>query len=139
MSTSATTPSIAAVERDADRQRHRDHDDRLQHDLHEVLADTAEDQRQALHRRDEQPVGDAAVEVLDRRHRRVLVELTPLARERVEVIWGPYSFFQEMLGRYTIEQLELLRDFHRAGREFNERRAVEVRAMRIGDQSAREK
>ena len=71
--------------------------------------------------------------------RRVLVELTPLARERVEVIWGPYSFFQEMLGRYTIEQLELLRDFHRAGREFNERRAVEVRAMRFGDQSAREK
>jgi hypothetical protein len=44
-----------------------------------------------------------------------------------------------MLGRYTIEQLELLRDFHRAGREFNEHRAVEVRAMRFGDQSAREK
>jgi DNA-binding MarR family transcriptional regulator len=50
--------------------------------------------------------------------RRVLVELTPLARERAEVIWGPYSFFQEMLGGYTIEQLELLLDFHRVGREF---------------------
>jgi hypothetical protein len=69
----------------------------------------------------------------------VLVELTPLARERAEVIWGPYSFFQEMLGRYTIEQLELLLDFHRVGREFNERRAAEVRGMRFDDQSAREK
>jgi hypothetical protein len=44
-----------------------------------------------------------------------------------------------MLGGYTIEQLELLRDFHRAGREFNERRAAEVRGMRFDDQSAREK
>jgi hypothetical protein len=44
-----------------------------------------------------------------------------------------------MLGRYTIEQLELLLDFHRVGREFNERRAAEVRGMRFDDQSAREK
>jgi DNA-binding MarR family transcriptional regulator len=69
--------------------------------------------------------------------RRVLVELTPLARERAGVIWGPYSYFQAMLGRYTVEQLELLRDFHRAGREFNERRAAEVRGMRFEDRSAR--
>jgi DNA-binding MarR family transcriptional regulator len=69
--------------------------------------------------------------------RRVLVELTPLARERAGVIWGPYSVFQEMLGRYTVEQLELLRDFHRTGREFNERRAAEVRGMRFEDRSAR--
>ena len=71
--------------------------------------------------------------------RRVLVELTPLARERADAIWGPHEFFVEVLGRYTIEQLELLRDFHRTGREFNERRAAEVRGMRFDDQSAREK
>ena len=65
--------------------------------------------------------------------RRVLVELTPLARERSEAIWGPYEYFQEMLGRYTIEQLELLRDFHRVGREHNETRAAEVRTMRFDD------
>ena len=69
--------------------------------------------------------------------RRVLVELTPLARERVEVIWGPYAEFQEVLGRYTIAELELLRDFHRLGREYNERRAAAVRDLRFEDRSAR--
>jgi DNA-binding MarR family transcriptional regulator len=63
--------------------------------------------------------------------RRVLVEITSLMRERGEAIWGPYEFFQEMLGRYTVEQLELLRDFHRVGREFNEQRAAEVRKLRF--------
>jgi DNA-binding MarR family transcriptional regulator len=63
--------------------------------------------------------------------RRVLVELTPLARERTEVIWGPFEAFREVLGRYTVEQLELLRDFHRTGREYNEARAAEVREMRL--------
>jgi DNA-binding MarR family transcriptional regulator len=71
--------------------------------------------------------------------RRVLVELTPLARERAEVIWGPFSVFQEILGRYTIAELELLRDFHRMGREYNERRAAEVRNIRFEDRSARSK
>jgi DNA-binding MarR family transcriptional regulator len=65
--------------------------------------------------------------------RRVLVELTPLMRERGEVIWGPFAMFREVLGRYTIEQLELLRDFHRMGREYNEQRAAEVRALRFDD------
>lgn len=63
--------------------------------------------------------------------RRVLVELTPLARERAGVIWGPFSIFTEILGRYTIEQLEMLRDFHKMGREYNEQRAAEVRTMRF--------
>lgn len=63
--------------------------------------------------------------------RRVLVELTPLARERAEVIWGPFEVFHEALGRYTVEQLKLLRDFHRTGREYNETRAAEVREMRL--------
>jgi len=63
--------------------------------------------------------------------RRVLVELTPLLRERAEAIWGPFSVFNEVLGRYTVEQLELLRDFHRMGREYNEARAAVVRQMRF--------
>jgi DNA-binding MarR family transcriptional regulator len=63
--------------------------------------------------------------------RRVLVELTPLARERAEVIWGPFEIFREVLGAYTVEQLELLRDFHRLGREYNETRAAEVRKLRL--------
>jgi DNA-binding MarR family transcriptional regulator len=63
--------------------------------------------------------------------RRVLVELTPLLRERAEAIWGPFSVFNEVLGRYTVEQLELLRDFHRMGRTYNEERAAVVRKMRF--------
>ena len=63
--------------------------------------------------------------------RRVLVELTPLMRERAEVIWGPFAMFREVLSRYTVELLELLRDFHRMGREYNEQRAAEVRALRF--------
>lgn len=65
--------------------------------------------------------------------RRVLVELTPLARERVDVIWGPFAMFREALRRYSVEQLELLRDFHRTGREYNEQRALEVRKLRFDD------
>jgi DNA-binding MarR family transcriptional regulator len=65
--------------------------------------------------------------------RRVLVELTPLARERSELIWGPFSQFGDVLSRYTVEQLELLRDFHRMGREYNEARAAEVRGMRFAE------
>jgi len=61
-----------------------------------------------------------------------------VARGRGEVIWGPFDIFHEMLGRYTVEELELLRDFHRMGREYNERRAAVVHNMRFEDQSARE-
>jgi hypothetical protein len=64
----------------------------------------------------------------------VLVELTPLMRERADVIWGPFAAFREVLSRYTVEQLELLRDFHRMGREYNEQRAAEVRALRFDDE-----
>jgi DNA-binding MarR family transcriptional regulator len=65
--------------------------------------------------------------------RRVLVELTPLARERAEVIWGPFRIFREELATYTIDQLEFLLDFHRRGREYNEARAAVVRTMRFED------
>jgi DNA-binding MarR family transcriptional regulator len=71
--------------------------------------------------------------------RRVLGELTPLLRERVRVIWGPFSVFDDVLARYTVEELQLLLDFHRMGREYNERRAAEVRKLRFEDQSMRER
>ena len=63
--------------------------------------------------------------------RRVLVELTPLARERAAVIWGPMADFSKELARYTVDELTLLRDFARIGREHNERRAAEVRELRF--------
>ena len=63
--------------------------------------------------------------------RRVLVELTPLARERAAVIWGPFMEFRHVLAGYTIAELELLRDFARIGREYNEARAAEVRKLRF--------
>jgi DNA-binding MarR family transcriptional regulator len=63
--------------------------------------------------------------------RRVLVELTPLLRERSEVIWGPHQQFVDALGALTVGQLELMLDFQRKGREYNERRAAEVRDLRF--------
>jgi len=63
--------------------------------------------------------------------RRVLVELTPLARERAAVIWGPMADFSKVLAHYTVEELTLLRDFARMGREHNEQRAAEVRELRF--------
>jgi DNA-binding MarR family transcriptional regulator len=63
--------------------------------------------------------------------RRVLVELTPLARERAGVIWGPLAQLHAALGRYTVEELTLLRDFARMGRQVNEQRAAEIRELRF--------
>jgi DNA-binding MarR family transcriptional regulator len=63
--------------------------------------------------------------------RRVLVELTPLARQRADAIWGPLGDSRGELGRFTTDQLELLRDFHRRARELNQRRAAEVRELRF--------
>ena len=63
--------------------------------------------------------------------RRVLVELTPLARERAEVIWGPFQIFRVELAKLSKEQLEFLLEFHRRGREYNEQRAAEVRKLRF--------
>ena len=63
--------------------------------------------------------------------RRVLVELTPLARERAGVIWGPLAELHQALSKYSVEELTLLRDFARMGRQYNERRAAEVRELRF--------
>ena len=64
----------------------------------------------------------------ERDRRRVLVEMTPLARERAAEIWGPTEQFEGWLRRYSVEELRLLRDFNRRGAEWNEGRAAEVRA-----------
>jgi DNA-binding MarR family transcriptional regulator len=63
--------------------------------------------------------------------RRVLVEITPLARERAEAIWGPFDMLHSAIGHFTVEQLELLLRFNEHAREYNERRAAEVRALRF--------
>jgi hypothetical protein len=44
-----------------------------------------------------------------------------------------------VVARYTVEELQLLLDFHRMGREYDERRAAEVRKLRFEDPSVREK
>jgi DNA-binding MarR family transcriptional regulator len=61
--------------------------------------------------------------------RRVLVEVTPLLRERAEEIWGVQEQATNPLERYTKEELQLLLDFHRMAREWNENRAAIVRRM----------
>ena len=59
--------------------------------------------------------------------RRVLVELTPQARERTYVFFEPHIALSEQLfQRYTEEQLELLLEFVRTGREFNEQHAAQI-------------
>jgi len=59
--------------------------------------------------------------------RRVLVELTPSARERSDDFYGPHMAESERLfHRYTREQLELLLEFVRTGRQFNEHHAAQV-------------
>ena len=65
--------------------------------------------------------------------RRVLVEVTPLMRERSEVIYGPLAAGRSRLEKCTLKELELLREFHRWSRELNERRAAEVRELRFED------
>jgi DNA-binding MarR family transcriptional regulator len=77
-----------------------------------------------------------------RDRRRVLVELTPQIRERTNVFYAPHSALSEQLfQRYTQEQLELLLEFIRAGREFNERHAAEIerqnRTRRSGNDAPR--
>jgi DNA-binding MarR family transcriptional regulator len=65
--------------------------------------------------------------------RRVLVAITPLARERAEAIWGPFDMLHTEIGHFTVQQLELLLHFNRRAREYNEQRAAEVRALRFDE------
>ncbi len=57
--------------------------------------------------------------------RRVLVELTPKTRERVHSFYGEHlGMAQRLYDRYTLDQLEVLLEFVRGGREFNEQQAA---------------
>jgi DNA-binding MarR family transcriptional regulator len=59
--------------------------------------------------------------------RRVLVEVTPRAHEIADGYYKDHQELSEQLyQRYTRSQLELLLEFVRDGREFNELRAAEV-------------
>jgi DNA-binding MarR family transcriptional regulator len=59
--------------------------------------------------------------------RRVLVELTPQARKDANGFYASHVELSERLyKRYTLSQLELLLEFVREGREFNDRQAAIV-------------
>jgi DNA-binding MarR family transcriptional regulator len=61
--------------------------------------------------------------------RRVLVELTPEARQHASSFYGEHAALGERLySRYTEQELELLLEFVRGSREFNERQAASLEA-----------
>jgi DNA-binding MarR family transcriptional regulator len=62
--------------------------------------------------------------------RQVIVELTPLLRERSERIWGPIGEEgRAELGRMTRDQLETVIRYFRLERELNERHVERVRSL----------
>ena len=62
--------------------------------------------------------------------RRVLVELTELARERTWEIWGPMAESAAAeLARYSDAELVFMRDFLRRGREILAEQTERVRAL----------
>ena len=64
--------------------------------------------------------------------RRVLVELTPLMRERQAVIWGPIAAeADEIVKRYTADDLRLVKGWYEVSRETNERHAERIRDLRF--------
>jgi DNA-binding MarR family transcriptional regulator len=65
--------------------------------------------------------------------RRVLVELTPEAGRVTTEFYSEHAAMGEALyDRYNARDLQLLLDFVRQGREFNERRAAELEAANQG-------
>jgi hypothetical protein len=56
----------------------------------------------------------------------VLVELTPLLLRRARQLYGDGAVTSEVLERYSVSELMLLRDFVRADCEYNERRAAQL-------------
>ena len=64
--------------------------------------------------------------------RRVLVELTPLLRERTEAIWGPLGREgQKQLERFTVAELRSMIEYFGMAREVNERHAERIRDLRF--------
>jgi DNA-binding MarR family transcriptional regulator len=66
--------------------------------------------------------------------RQVVVALTPLLYRRARELYGDGNEVVAMLGRYSVDDLALLRDFVRSDRELNEGRAHRLagRAPRRG-------
>ena len=68
----------------------------------------------------------------------VRAELTPRARERAHGFYADHARTSERLyDRYTTEDLRLLLDFVRTGRELNERRAAQLEQANRDGQAAR--
>src|SRR5262245_30517583 len=62
--------------------------------------------------------------------RQVIVELTPLVRERAEQIWGPLGMEASAhMSRMSVDDLKLVIDFHRYGRDLNRRHVERVRKL----------
>jgi DNA-binding MarR family transcriptional regulator len=69
--------------------------------------------------------------VRDQKDRRqVIVELTPLLAERGAKIWGPLGKEATAeIGRMSVEQLKLVMEFFRRGRDVNRRHIERVRSL----------
>jgi DNA-binding MarR family transcriptional regulator len=62
--------------------------------------------------------------------RQVNVEVTPLLAERGERIWGPIAKdANKRLARMSVEELKLVMDFFREGRDLNQRHVERVRKL----------
>lgn len=64
--------------------------------------------------------------------RQVVVALTPLLYRRARELYGDGNEVVAMLGRYSVDDLALLRDFVRSDRELNEGRAHHLAARTPG-------
>jgi DNA-binding MarR family transcriptional regulator len=70
--------------------------------------------------------------------RRVLVEVQPAAFEGSQDLYaGQMALGERMYRRYTLDQLQLLLEFTREGRELNERLAAELEERTRGSGAAR--
>jgi DNA-binding MarR family transcriptional regulator len=68
--------------------------------------------------------------------RRVLVEITDLAREKALEIYGPLKEKgEDFLDRLGEDELRLLIEFNRVSREINEQRAAEIREQLAADEA----
>lgn len=62
--------------------------------------------------------------------RQVIVELTPLLGERAGPIWGPLGAeANAMFARMSVEELNGVIEYHRLGRDLNERHVERVRKL----------
>ena len=63
--------------------------------------------------------------------RKVVVRITPKAARRATKIYGPIAQEGErdVLSRYTAAELRVLLDFHRRGRELQERHVARIRQL----------